>query len=178
MTRFTVYMPYGGYDEEVYSTALELVRNLMEEQRREEGGKGGRGQGDYRGMELKLETAGGWGGLVRAVRSALRFARVPAILVMLSEDPFSVWSTGWNFFWARLVLHLCLKPHLDMPFTQRPILIVVFVASRFSCSETVPSRAPFRSLWWHCFVESVASLSLLLLAQALEMVNKQEPAVK
>ena len=53
----------------------------MEEERREEGGKGGRGQGEYRGMELKLETAGGWGGLVRTVRYALRFARVPAILL-------------------------------------------------------------------------------------------------
>ena len=34
----SVYMPYGGYDEEVYSTALELVRILMEKERREEGG--------------------------------------------------------------------------------------------------------------------------------------------
>ena len=32
----SVYMPHGGYDEEVYSTALELVRILMEEERREE----------------------------------------------------------------------------------------------------------------------------------------------
>ena len=159
----SVHMPHGGYDEEVYSTALELVRILMEKERREEGGKGGRGQGDYRGMELKLETAGGWGGLVRAVRSALRFARVPAILLcylkirFLSGRPDGTFS-GLDLFCICASNHtwICrsLKGGSSLLFSLLCVSVALRLCPRERHSEvsggTVSSRVSPRSrsfLW-------------------------------